>query len=231
VRLDKRFSRGVLFGVSYTYSSYLSDVGLVNGGGNGDIQNHACVACNWGPVPDDYTHVVTVNHVIQLPFGPNRSWLKNGVAGKILGNWDISGIWTARSGGRFTPVLGTNVSNSTGGGTQRPDRIADGNLPSDQRTINRWFDTGAFIAPAQYRFGNSGTGVLVGPGFFTADLGVTRVFTVTERVRLNVRGEAFNAFNRANFNNPNATIGTPQAGVINSTQPARIVQVSAKVVF
>ena len=135
LRLDKRFSKGLLFGFSYTYASYLSDVGLVNGGGNGDIQNHACVACNWGPVPDDYTQVLTINHVYQLPFGPDRLYLKRGVLGAILGNWDVNGIWSAHSGGRFTPVLGTNVSNSSGGGTQRPNRMADGSLPSDQRSI------------------------------------------------------------------------------------------------
>jgi hypothetical protein len=231
VRLDKRFSKGLLFGVSYTWASYLSDVGLVNGGGNGDIQNHACVKCNWGPVPDDFTHVITVNHVYELPFGPNRSYLRKGLLGAILGNWDINGIWSAHSGGRFTAVLGTNVSNSTGGGTQRPNRIADGSLPSDQRSVTRWFDTTAFSAPAQYTFGNSGTGILFAPGYFNVDLGVVRVFRINDRFGLNVRGEAFNAFNRANFNAPNAIIGTPQAGVISSTLPARIIQLAVKLSF
>jgi hypothetical protein len=182
-------------------------------------------------VPDDYRHVLTVNHVYQLPFGPDRAYLKHGVLGVILGNWDINGIWSAHSGGRFTPLLGTNVSNSSGGGTQRPDRVANGNLPSDERSITRWFDTGAFIAPAQYTFGNSGTGILVAPGYFDVDLGIVRAFRITERIGLNLRGEAFNAFNRANFNAPNATIGTAQAGVISSTQPARIVQVAVKLLF
>ena len=67
VRFDKRFSRGLLFALSYTYSSYLSDVGLVNGGGNSDIQNHDCVACNWGPTPDDFKHVLVFNHVVPTP--------------------------------------------------------------------------------------------------------------------------------------------------------------------
>ena len=231
VRLDKRFSSGLLFGVAYTYASYLSDVGLVNGGGNGDIQNHACVACNWGPVPDDFTHVLTVNHVYQLPFGHDRAHLKSGVLGAILGNWDINGIWSAHSGGRFTPVLGTNVSNSSGGGTQRPNRVLDGNLSADQRSITHWFDTSAFVTPAQFTFGNSGTGILVAPGYFDVDLGIVRAFRITERIGLNLRGEAFNAFNHANFNAPNAAIGTAQAGVINSTQPARVVQVALRLLF
>ena len=123
------------------------------------------------------------------------------------------------------------VSNSAGGGTQRPDRAANGNFPSDLRSIDRWFDTAAFVAPAQYSFGNSGTGILVGPSYFNVDLGVVRRFSFTEKIGIDVRGEFFNAFNRANFNSPNAMVGTSQAGVISSTLPARIVQVSAKFSF
>ena len=231
VKLDKRLSRGLVLGVAYTYASYLSDAGLPNGGGNGDIQNHFCVRCNWGPTPDDYTHVFTLNHVYQLPFGAGRQHLTHGPAAWILGDWDINGIWSAHTGGRFTPVLGTNVSNSSGGGTQRPNRIATGNLSSGQQTIAHWFDTAAFVAPALYTFGNSGTGILTGPGYFDLDLGITRRIPITERVALNLRGEAFNAFNRANFNNPNATIGTGPAGTISATQPARIIQLAAKIVF
>ena len=231
LHLEKRFSRGLTFGASYTYSSYLSDVGNPNGGGNSDIQNHFCIACNWGPTPDDYKSVLSVNHVYQIPLGRNRKYLTQGPLSYILGNWDLSGIWTAQTGPRFTAVLGTNVSNSAGGGTQRPNRSADGNLPSDQRSIYHWFDTSAFSTPAQYTFGNSGTGILVGPGYFNVDLSLVRHFPLTERFGLDLRSEWFNSFNRANFNPPNATIGTPQAGVISSTLPARIIQMAVKLSF
>lgn len=231
VHLEKRFSRGLTFGASYAYSSYLSDVGNPNGGGNSDIQNARCVACNWGPTPEDYRHVLSVNHVYQLPFGHDRAYLNHGVLGYVLGDWNISGIWTVQSGGRFTPTLGTNTSNSAGGGTQRPNRVAGGILPSDQQTINHWFDTSAFVAPATYSFGNSGTGILTGPGYFNVDLSLVRHFRLTERFGLDYRAEAFNTFNRANFNLPNAVIGTSQAGVISSTLPARILQMAMKVDF
>ncbi|MBV9083692.1 MAG: carboxypeptidase regulatory-like domain-containing protein, partial [Acidobacteriaceae bacterium] len=159
---EKRFSRGLTFGASYTYASYLADTGNPNGGGNGDIQNHFCIACNWGPTPDDYTHVLSINHVYELPFGHDRKYFTHGPLGYILGDWNINGIWTAQSGGRFTAVLGTNVSNSAGGGAQRPNRLRNGNLPSGQRTIAHWFDTSAFTAPTAFTFGNSGTGILRG---------------------------------------------------------------------
>ena len=230
---EKRFSGGLTFGASYTYASYLSDVGNPNGGGNSDIQNHFCIACNWGPATDDYKSVLSINHVYQIPLGRDRKYLTQGPLSYILGDWNLSGIWTAQTGPHFTAILGTNVSNSAGGGTQRPNRVGNGNLPSDQRSIFHWFDTStaSFIAPPQYTFGNSGTGILVGPGYFDVDLSLVRQFRVTERFGLDLRSEWFNAFNRANFNPPNSTIGTPQAGIISSTLPARIIQMAVKLSF
>jgi hypothetical protein len=230
VHLLKRFSKGLTFDVAYAYASYLSDSGNVNGGGNSDFQNDACVACNWGPTPDDYAQVLSVNHLYQLPFGAKRTYLRSGWASQVFGNWDINGIWSANTGGRFTPILGTNVSNSSGGGDQRPNRIGSGVLSSG-RSIYDWFNTAAFVAPPTYTFGNSGTGILTGPGLFNVNLGVTRHFVITERWATDFRFEAFNAFNRANFNNPNATIGTAQAGIISGTGPARIMQAALKVIF
>jgi Carboxypeptidase regulatory-like domain len=230
VRLDKRFSQGFNFGVSYTAASYLSDAGNPNGGGNSDIQNYACISCNWGPVPEDFKHVLSINHVLESPFGPGRKYLTHGVAGHVLGGWSLNGIWTVHSGGRLTPILGTSVSNSSGGGDQRPNRIASGNLASGQ-SIYHWFDTTAFVAPAQYTFGNSGSGILIGPGLFNLDMSLIRNFRLTERFGLNFRAEAFNAFNHTNFANPNVTIGTASAGIISSAASARIVQLALKLSF
>jgi hypothetical protein len=66
---------------------------------------------------------------------------------------------------------------------------------------------------------------------FKVDLGLIRHFSVKERFGLDLRGEWFNAFNHANFNSPNVSIGTAQAGVISSRFPARIIQLAAKVTF
>jgi hypothetical protein len=230
VRLDKRFSQGFNFGLSYTYASYLSDAGNPNGGGNSDVQNYACMACNWGPVPDDFKHVFSFNHVLESPFGPGRKYVTHGVAGQILGGWNLNGIWTAHSGMRLTPVLGTSVSNSSGGGTQRPNRTGSGTLASGQ-TIYHWFDTSAFVAPAQYTFGNSGTGLITGPTSFNVDLSLIRNFKLTERFGLSFRAEAFNALNHTNFGSPNVSIGTANAGIISSAASARILQLAMKVTF
>lgn len=230
VQVEKRFSGGLSFGLSYTYASYLSDAGNINGGGNSDIQNSACVRCNYGPTPDDYHHVLVFNHVYDLPFGHKRKYLNSGPLAYVVGGWNVSGVWSIHSGSPFTVVYGSTVSNSSGGGTQRPNRIASGRLSSGQ-TVNHWFDTSAFVAPALYTFGNSGTGILSGPGYFNADLTVVRHFAIHERYGADFRAESFNTFNRANFNNPNATIGTNSAGMISGTASPRVLQLAVKLNF
>lgn len=229
--IEKRLSGGINFGASYTYAKFLTDAGNPNGGGNVQYQNSQCIRCNYGPAPDDYRHTFVFNHEWELPFGTGRKFLNHGFVSYIVGPWNLSGIWTRYSGDHFTVTDANAVSNQSGGGAQRPNRIANGNLPSSQRTLTRWFDTSAFVDPAQYTFGNSGTGILVGPGYFNVNLTLERNLLVHERYNIDLRGEAFNAFNHANFTDPAAAINNPTAGQISSTQPARILQVALKITF
>jgi hypothetical protein len=231
VRAEKRYSHGLSAALAWTWSKYMSNAGNINGGGNGPPQDNRCYACEWGPMPEDRRHVVVVNHNWELPFGPSRALVNSGPLAHIMGNWRFSGIWSMATGPHFTPGLAGSVSNSAGGGGERPNRIADGNLPADQRTIDRWFDLNGFAAPPQFTFGNAGRGILVGPGSFNVDLGVHREFRLGETGRLQFRWEMFNAFNRANFLPPNAAIGNAQAGQISDTEPARIMQLALKFYF
>jgi hypothetical protein len=230
-RAEKRYSQGLSFTGAYTYSKYLSEAGNINGGGNGPPQDARCIRCEWGPMPEDRRHVFVFNHIYELPFGAGRKYVSNGVLTSILGNWDVSGIWTASSGNHFTPTLAAGVSNSAGGGDDRPNRIRNGNLPKGQRTLDGWFDADAFVAPPQFNFGNAARGVLEGPGEFSVDLGVHRNFYFRERWNLSFRWEMFNAFNRANFSTPNAQIGNRNAGQIASAGAARIMQMALKLTF
>lgn len=230
-RVERRMRGGLAAQVSYTWSKYLANAGNINGGGNGPPQDAQCYRCEWGPAPDDRRHVLVLNHVWELPFGVGRPWVSDGWLGHIVGNWKVSGIWTLSTGEHFTPGLAAAVSNSAGGGGDRPHRLRDGNLPAGERTIDRWFDIAAFGAPPQFSFGNAGRGFLEAPGNFNFDLGVHRNFRLRERARLSYRWEMFNAFNRANFAGPNAAIGNPVAGQISGTAPARIMQMALKIGF
>jgi hypothetical protein len=230
-RVEHRGTHGLTMSLAYTWSHFLSNGSNINGGGNGPPQDARCYACEWGSMPEDRRHIVVLNHIYELPFGKGRTYVSQGPASWIIGNWNLNGIWTMQTGEHFTPGLAAAVSNSAGGGGDRPNRIADGNLPSDQRSIDRWFDLTAFATPAQFNFGNAGRGILTGPGFFNLDAGIHRVFPINERFKLTYRWEMFNAFNRANFSVPNASIGNAVAGQISATAPARIMQMALKLTF
>ncbi len=121
---------------------------------------------------------------------------------------------------------------SATGTTAHPNRIADGNLPAGQRNIHHWFDSTAFVAPACICFGNSGRGVIRGPGFIDLDFSVTRDFHLNERFRLQFRAESFNLMNHPNFGVPNTAIGNPLVGTISTTiNPERQNQFALKLYF
>ena len=231
VLVDKRYSRGLTMRLSYTWSKYLSNGGNINGGGNAPPQDARCFRCEWGPMPDDRRHVLVFSHQYELPFGAGRSYVNHGLLAQVIGNWRIAGAWSASSGDHFTATLAGGVSNSAGGGGDRPHRTADGNLPTAERTIDRWFDVRAFATPPPFTFGNAARGILVGPGLFNVDLGLHRNFPFSERRYVSFRWEMFNAFNRANFSDPNAAIGNAVAGQISGTAAARIMQLGLKVIF
>ena len=229
VRMEKRYSAG--FTASHTYSKYMANGTNINGGGNGAPQDARCTRCEWGPMPEDRNHIVVINHNWELPFGKGRKFVTAGPLAYVVGNWNLTGVWSMSTGEKFTATAAASVSNSAGGGGDRPNRIRDGNLVASERTIDRWFDLTAFAAAPQFTFGNSGRGILVGPGNVNVDLGVQREFLFGEQRRLQFRWEMFNAFNRANFSPPNSAIGNPVAGVISSTGPARVMQLGLKLYF
>jgi hypothetical protein len=235
-RFSARTYHGLTTSVAYTWSHYLNDIGQITGGSS--VMNPRCYKCEMADDPSDRRHVLVVNHVYEPPLGHNHHYLSSGVLGHVVGNWQISGIWSLMTGTHFTPTLATGVTNTAegtglfGSGAERPNcSVGGGDLPASQRSISRWFNVSAFSIPQTYTWGNCGPYILQGPGFFNTDLGIHRSFNVTERARLTFRWEMFNAFNHVNFSNPNASIGAATAGQISSTQPARSIQMSLKAVF
>ena len=148
---------------------------------------------------------------------------------RYLGGWQLSGIVTLASGNPFDIFFQPSTLNT--GTTQRPDRPRDGRL--DNGTLDRYFDTSAFAAPAAFAYGNAGRNILRGPGVNTWDFSVIKNTNFTDRLRLQWRTDFFNAANHPQFNPPGNTIGTPQAGRINSSRFStnRQIQLVMKVFF
>ena len=111
--------------------------------------------------------------------------------------------------------------------------MADPNLPESQRTIDHWFDTSAFAAPAtQYSFGNSGRNILLAPGTRNWDISFVKRTRLTDTGNsLELRVQLFNAFNNTNFSRPNATFGTALFGKIFGAGQAREIEIALKYSF
>jgi hypothetical protein len=233
VNLRKRYSHGLTGTVAYTWSHNMTNTSGPNS--NDYPQNDRCYKCEWGDAPEDRNEMLMINHVYQFPFGAGRQFVNKGLLSHVIGDWDLSGLWTMYTGLHFNPSMSTSVSGSLGSPlvnpVERPNLNGTPNLPADQRSITHWFNVSAFSIPAAYTFGNSGYDVLVGPGLMTADLGLHRTFLITESKQLTFRWEVFNAFNRANFSNPSAVIGSSAAGTISATNPARTMQLALRLTF
>ncbi len=209
--LQKRFSNGLSFSVAHTFSKTLME-GYGRNEGDGfnpnTYQNPRNRRADKQRAGFDATHNMVANMVYELPTLKNS----NAFARGVLGGWQTNAIVTLRTGFPFTVTQGaiTNTANVT----IRPDRIANGSLSNP--TVNQWFDPNAFrlvscqdpTLPELCRYGNSGVGILEGPGAKVVDFSLFKNFTITERFRVQFRGEFFNFFNTPQFARPNATLNT-----------------------
>jgi Carboxypeptidase regulatory-like domain/TonB dependent receptor len=227
---ERRFRNGFSILAAYTYGHSIDD-----GPSQVDTvvapQNAYNFAAERGSSAFDIRHRLAVSSVYELPFGKGKAFLANSRVGNaIAGGWLLTGIFSAQTGLPFTPVESVDGSNT--GTTQHPNRVGNGNLPSGQRTIKKWFDTTAFPTPAQYTFGDSGRNILVGPGFHDIDLGLSRTISLLESTTLEIRAEAFNLFNTPQFGLPNATLNQSTTAVISSVlNPQREIQFAGRLRF
>jgi hypothetical protein len=234
LRLEKRFSHGLSLVSTYTYSKFLentNDTGTTAGQDGGAYSNYYNREADYGPSANDIRHRFTFSSVYELPFGKGKQWLTGGIARYVLGGWGIGNVTVVQSAPPFTVVTQTNTTNAFPSGSLRPNVLHDPNLDSGQPSVARWFDTTAFEQPPQFQFGNEGRNILRASGLVNVDFSVLRNFSVTERVRLQFRGEFFNALNHTNLAVPGRTFGSPDFGVISGAGPARQIQVGVKLLF
>ena len=179
-----------------------------------------------GPAMEIPTHRWTSNFIYQLPFGKGRQFFSkvNRLSNLLVGGWEMSGIYTLQTGMFLTPFwtgddpvgIAFTDSSTPASVTMRPDILKNPNLPSGQRTLDRWFDTSAFAAPQPGQFGTSGKGVIKGPGVNVMSFGLAKEFAFNERVRLRWEVTASNFLNHPNWQNPSTDITDSSLGVITS---------------
>jgi hypothetical protein len=190
---------------------------------------------NRSPSPFDITQRAVLSGSYDLPYKNVSGQGAHSLASMLFADWRISALVTIQSGFPFTPELAVNSFNN--GNYQLPDRIGNGALPSGQRSYLQWFNTtldpstpgAAFQVPPLLQYGDSGFDILRGPGLATVDTALARTFRLSERVRLEVRGEAHNLQNRTNLALPERYLGVESSGVISHTiTPARQIQFGAR---
>jgi hypothetical protein len=237
-KVEQRFSHGLFFLASYTWSKSIdnqstgTDDAAASGQSPQDFRN---AALDRGLSSFDRTHRFVSSAVWEIPFlrGRGRSiGFAQQAARAVLGGWQLSGILEMQTGAPFS-VLMPCATIGAEGNNCRPNRIGSGELPEAQRSINSWFDKSAFVVPNLRAFGSAGRNILRGPNASNVDFMLAKSLTLpgNDVRRLQLRGEFFNAFNHTNFGLPIRATDSPAIGSITSAAPARVIQLGVRLEF
>jgi Carboxypeptidase regulatory-like domain len=239
IKFLQRFDRGISVLSSYTYGKSTDDAsGFFSSTGDPNFpQDSRNVEAEYGRSSFDVRHRFSTSFSAELPFGRGKAWFSQpGVVSAILGDMELQGIVTLNTGRPFTVALLPEFDNSnTGrstlgfGANDRPNLV--GNAKLDDRTPDRWFNTGAFAIPSYGSFGNAGRNILDGPGYQNINLGLLKNIAFSSDKWLQLRAEAFNLFNHTNFNLPDAYVGSPTFGRIVTADSPRRCQFGVKLFF
>ncbi len=228
---EKRFSQGFSFLASYTWAKLIADsmynpinfVGTEQGNVNG-FQNVYNRTNERGEEASNVPHRFVLSGLWELPIGKGRKLnVDNKFADAVLGGWQLNTITTIVAG---TPLVIRGASN---GLADRPDWVGSLNLPSGFTDASPqlgilWFNPGAFLNPALYTFGNTPNTIsqFRNPGAMIFDASVFKNFRITEKLKLQFRGEAFNAPNHVNYGFPGTGFTPDTVGVNRNTALGRI---------
>jgi len=245
---QQRLTKGLAFGLNYSFQKCLTNAQGYYGR-YGDIAGSQATAdvafqlyaynmnLEYGLCDRDVAQVFSGYTNWELPFGHNRALpIANKVADAVLGDWQVNAIFSVH-GGFPISMLDWAGDGGTGSAQGRPDCIA----PSRQTPYKNfagggyiWFDPSTMADPAPGHLGTCGVGTELGPGLKQIDLGLSRMFRINERQKMEFRFEAINA-----FNTPVLTVtgygidvhGGSNEGVVNTSTGARNLQFGLKYTF
>src|SRR5262245_28173953 len=151
--------------------------------------------------------------------GPGQHFLGSGAASKIFGGWEVSGIWTMRTGRPLTITISRSTNDLPDGNSRspRPNLVPGVPIYPEVRTFEQWLNPAAFAIPASRTWGNAGRSIARGPGLSQVDLALQKRTGIREDTALVFRVEAFNLFNQTQPGNPGTVLTSPASfGLINS---------------
>ena len=236
-KLEQRFSHGLYFLGSYTWSKSIDDQsnGTDDSAAGGQYpQNPNNWSLDRGPSSFDRTHRFVASGVWEIPFRSGRHADSSGTAivRGILGGWQLSGVVTAETGTPFSVVMPCAAVNSEGNNC-RPNLVGTAVLSADQRSVREWFNPAAFAIPSVPAYGNAGRNILRAPGLANLDAALSKSFWwgAVETRRVQFRSEFFNALNHTNLGVPVNSTSSPALGTITSAAPARVIQLGLRLEF
>jgi hypothetical protein len=239
--LERRFTNGLSYSVSYTWSKSIDVGGDGYFGVEGGVPQDAYDPGHYDRSVSglDLKHILAVNTLYEVPVGKGKRFSTgNGAIDYILGNWQINNIFQAHSGIAFTPLDGNDVSNTGSLGFFAYEHLnVIGNPGLSHKSAARWFNTAAYAVPTFGTYGDAGRNSLRGPNFWDLDTSVFRQFPVGEGRQFEFRAEAFNLANHVNLGQPDGTITDgPSFGTINGTANGntflnRQLQIAVKFIF
>jgi Carboxypeptidase regulatory-like domain/TonB dependent receptor len=224
--LQRRFAAGSTISANYTWSHCIGDIQNPEAGniGYADKYNRAFDRGNCALV--DRRHLFNVSAVALMPSFANTT-LRT-----IASGWRASLIFGYQTGtfNSVTTGADTTLTGQTEGPQPRPNQVLASIYP-EQQTINNWVNRAAFVTPAAGVYGNAGASTVRLPGATKVDVGISRIFSIRETQKLEVRAEAFNVINKANFGAPNLSLTSNTFGRILTTSDPRIMQFALKYNF
>ncbi len=200
VNLGKRLAKALSFQVGYTYGKAL-DRGTF-------LMNGTSFNSNYAPADWDRRHILAISHVIDLPFGAGTDRWNSGVIGKILGSWQINGLFHWATGAPFSVLADPLACNCPGNFGVFGNFVGGTFDTNGQASFNPAF----FTAPSANSFGTSGRNMLRGPDLSVYNLALFKTFPVRENYRVELRGEAYNLLNSTQFGNPYSNVSFANFG-------------------
>jgi hypothetical protein len=230
LRFEKRATRSLTLHAAYTIGKLIDNV-QERFSGRTSLVDPNNLRASRSIADYDRSQYFVVSYIYELPWGRGKRWLQHGPLAAVVGNWQISGITTFGAG---MPVPITAPSNTRLPGVGGyADRLRSGYLPPKERTLDRWFDTKAFAAPALYTFptGSRTEPDVRTPGIKTFDMSLSRIQRIRERASLQFRAEFFNAFNTPQFGAPTGSVTSVDFGRILSASGERNIQFGLRLAF
>jgi hypothetical protein len=229
-QLTRNAGKNSSLGVVYTLSHAIDyeDNGAGSGSGGTTFNYPSMYRFNRGSAGYDEHHNLQIWGVYSLPFGPGQVWLNHGLAGDIIGGWQLSGQFSHFSGfpfsvnansntiGGFTPGFGATYAQLTGSYKQLGGHAQKAGAPVSGG--KSWFDPTIFASPAESAAApvipNTGRNEFRGPGNTQTNASLVKNFHIYRESEFQFRFEAFNVFNHPWLNAPNTTVGASNFGYI-----------------